>query len=53
MQNLPDEACVEELGYLFFFSPTLFLVKSSEALLDRLDVGLDPQGMLGDFSQDS
>ena len=41
MQNLPDEACLEELSYLFFYSPASFVVKPSQALLDRLGVGTD------------
>ena len=51
MQDLPDEAHVEELGYLFLYSSTPFVIKQSQALLDWLSVGPDSQGMLGDFSQ--
>ena len=29
MQNLPDEAHVEELGYFFLYSPASFIVKLS------------------------
>ena len=52
MQDLPNEARVEELGYFFFYSPTPFVIKSSQALLDRLGIGPDSQGMLGDFPWD-
>ena len=53
MQNLSDEAHVEEFGYLFFYCPTSLIVKPSQALLDWLGIGSDPQGMLEDFSRGS
>ena len=53
MQDISDEACVEELGYFFFYSPMPFIVKPSQALLDRLGISLDSQGMLGNLPRDS
>jgi hypothetical protein len=41
MQDIPNEARVEELGYLFLYSFAPFIVKPSQALLDRLGVGPD------------
>jgi hypothetical protein len=49
MKDLPDEARAKELGYFFFYSPVPFVVKPSQALLDRLGVGPNSQGMLGDL----
>ena len=53
MLYLPDEACVEELGYFSFYSPAPFVIKPSQALLDWLGFGLDSLGMLGDLPWDS
>jgi hypothetical protein len=53
MQDLPDEARVEEFVYLFFYSSVSLIVKLSQALIDRLGIGSNSQGMLGDFSRDS
>ena len=52
MQDLRDEARVKELVYLFFYSPMPVIVKLSQALLDRLGISPDSQGMLDDFPRD-
>jgi hypothetical protein len=31
MQDLPNEAHIEELGYFFFYSPAPFIINSSVA----------------------
>jgi hypothetical protein len=41
MQDLPDEARIEELGYFFFYSPMPFIVKPSQALLEWFGISLD------------
>jgi hypothetical protein len=41
MQDIPDEARIEELGYLFLYSSASFVIKPSQALLDRLGVSPD------------
>jgi hypothetical protein len=53
MQDLPNEARIEELGYFFLYSPVPSVIKLSQALLEWPGVGLDSQGMLDDFPQDS
>jgi hypothetical protein len=51
--NILNEARSQGSGQLFAHGPTLFLVKVSHALLDRLRTRLDVEGVLDDFLRDA
>jgi hypothetical protein len=53
MVHLLVEPCCQKLCNLFADGPALLLVEAAQALLYRLRARLDPQGVLGDFPQNS
>jgi hypothetical protein len=51
--NILNKAHSQGSGQLFAHGLTLFLVKVSHALLDRLRTRLDVEGVLDDFLRDA